>query len=113
MQASGLERLNDPQYDAFVALRDDQPVGAVALYQVGEIGRIVDLYVCLGARRAGIASCLLNYVVAASRRWELRPLCTQVAAENVAARALLGKLGFEEGGTIVGFWRQGAVAIAP
>ena len=112
LAAVQLERLNDPQYDGFVALLDDEPVGMVAVFQVGEIGRICDLYVMPPQRHRGVARALLSYALVTARRWGLQPICAQVDAENAAGRALLAKLGFQESGTIVSFWRPDAPHIA-
>ena len=100
-----LERLDDPRYDGFVALKDDEPVGMIAVYQVGEIGRLCDLFVPGPHRRNGVATALVNYGVQTARRWALRPLCMQIAAHNTAGRALAAKTGFGEDGIIVGFVR--------
>ena len=105
LTAVQLERLNNPQYDGFVALLDDEPVGIVTVFQVGEIGRICDLYVMPAQRHGGVARALLSYAVVTARRWALQPICAQVGAENAAGRALLAKLGFQESGTIVSFCR--------
>ncbi len=98
-----LQRLNDPQYDALVAMVDEQPAGFVAVHQVGEIGRIRDLYVLPQRRRQGIATAMLHYAVATAQRWLLRPICAQAPAADPAGRALFEKLDFEEAGTLVRF----------
>jgi GNAT superfamily N-acetyltransferase len=108
LAAVQLERLNDPQYDGFVALLDDEPVGIAAVFQVGEIGRICDLYVAPSQRQRGAARALLSYAVVTARRWGLQPICAQVDAENDGGRALLAKLGFQESGAVVSFWRPDA-----
>lgn len=102
------ERLNDPQYDAFVAFDPggDEPIGTVTVYQVGEIGRICDLYVARGRRRQNVGRALLAHAAQTARRWALRPICAAVSAKNTAGRALLGAAGFEEGGVIAEFWRS-------
>jgi ribosomal protein S18 acetylase RimI-like enzyme len=106
-----LERLNDPQYDAFVGLTEEQPVGMVTVFQVGQIGRICDLFVLPQARGRGYALALLRYAVATARRWSLRPICAQVEATNTAGRSLLRKAGFQEGGTLVSYCHPQAVEV--
>jgi GNAT superfamily N-acetyltransferase len=103
LTAVQLERLNDPQYDGFVALFEDEPVGIVSVYQVGEIGRVCDLYVARGRRGRGVATALLGQAIQTARRWGLRPICMEVAAQNVPARSLVEKTGFEPGDTIVAY----------
>jgi GNAT superfamily N-acetyltransferase len=100
LTAVQLERLNDPQCDGFVAMRDDEPVGVISVYQVGEIGRLCDLYVGPSHRRTGVATALLHYAIQTARRWGLRPIVVQVARRNAAARSLVEKTAFEEGGRI-------------
>jgi len=46
-----VERLDDHRMDMFVALIDKQPAGVCGLFQVGDIGRIVDVYACRAFRR--------------------------------------------------------------
>jgi len=111
LTAVHLERLNDPQYDGFVALRGDEPVGMVAVFQVGEIGRICDLYVIPAHRRRGAGTALFHHAALTAQRWSLHPICAQVGVENVIGRALYAKSGFEEGGTIVSFVRAGTPQI--
>jgi GNAT superfamily N-acetyltransferase len=96
-----LQRLNDPQYDALVAMLEDRPAGFIAVHQVGEIGRIRDLHVMPAQRRTGVATAMLNYAIATAQRWLLRPICAQVSAEDAAGRALFTGLGFEAAGTLV------------
>ncbi|HMQ15356.1 MAG TPA: GNAT family N-acetyltransferase [Phycisphaerae bacterium] len=105
-----LERLNEPQYDAFVAISGDDPVGMVSLLQVGEIGRICDLYVLPDRRGRGVAAALLAHVISTARRWSLRTLCARVAVENDAALRVFSRAGLEEHGRIVSFSRPDAEA---
>lgn len=111
LTAIQLERLNDPQYDGFVALLDDEPVGVVSVYQVGEIGRLCDLYVAPGRRRRGVATALLGHAIQTARRWGLHPICMQVAAPNAAARSLVQQTGFEPGDTIVAYMDSRAIEV--
>lgn len=108
LTAVQLERLNDPQYDGFVALLDDEPVGICSVFQVGEIGRICDVFVVEKLRRRGVGAAMVSYAVMTARRWSLRPICAEVPADDEPARALFRKLGFEEGGVIVSFRRRTA-----
>jgi GNAT superfamily N-acetyltransferase len=107
LTAVQLERLNDPQYDAFVAMVGDDPVGVGALFQAGDIGRVCDVYVVEAHRRRGIGQAIFGYLLMTARRWALRPICAAVDAANLAGRRLLAKAGFEEGGLIVSFVRPG------
>jgi ribosomal protein S18 acetylase RimI-like enzyme len=97
------ERLNDPQMDMFVALLGGRPAGRCALFQVGDIGRIMDLYVPIPLRRQGIATALLGHVIALAQRVASRVICLEVDATNTAAIKLLEKFGFEDDGLMVEF----------
>ncbi|TWT41812.1 Acetyltransferase (GNAT) family protein [Phycisphaerae bacterium RAS1] len=103
MTALHLDRLNDAGYDAFVALADDQPAGTAALFQVGEIGRVCDVFVMPALRRRGVGRELLRHALAAARRWLLHPTCAAVDARNATGRALLEQAGFVADGTIPWF----------
>lgn len=102
-----LSRMDDPQFDAYLAMIDDQPAGYIALHQVGEIGRIRDLYVAKDCRGTGVAAALLNYALSTAQRWSLRPICVEIPAAARGARAMLDKAGFEEAGRLVQFRAKG------
>ncbi len=106
-----LERLNDPQYDAFVALDGDEPVGMISLLQVGQIGRLCDLYVRKEHRRRSAARQLLHAALSAARRWALHPVVAAVEDRNEAGAGLLCGAGFAEAGRIVSFCRAGFVEV--
>ncbi len=105
-----MSRMDAPEYDGFVALLDERPAGFVALHQVGEIGRVRDLYVTGEMRRRGVASAMLNSLIATARRWALRPICGAVPCDDQPARALCAKVGFEEVGVLAEFHARGAAA---
>jgi len=99
-----LERLNEPQYDGFVALVDDEAVGAVSLLQVGEIGRICDLMVSPAWRGRGVGGELLSHAVRTAQRWLLRPVCAAVWVGKAAALDEFTKAGFARVDTLVSYW---------
>lgn len=103
-----LEHLDDPSYDAFVAVVGGRAAGAVALHQVGEIGRIRDLYVCPAHRRQGIARGLVRYAIQTAVRWRLRPICTLAQADVAGLDPLLRGTGFSPDGTLIEFVQPAA-----
>jgi len=105
------ERLDDPQYEPLVALLDERPAGIAALFQVGPIGRICDVWVAPAARRRGVARGLVTHAVRTAVRWALRPLCAASAEDDAAGRGLLAATGFTEFGTMTHFERPGAVVV--
>lgn len=98
-----LEQLGQPSYDGLVALCDDSPAGYVAVHQVGEIGRVRDLFVCGEHRRSGVARALLRYAVAAARRWALHPICAAAPSDDAALLAAYRGAGFVAGGELIEF----------
>lgn len=97
------ERLNDPQYDMFVALVDRQPAGRCALYQVGDIARLMDLTVLPPFAGRGVEAALTAHALALAKRLTMRNICVQVATDYSTRRTWFESAGFVEDGTIVEF----------
>lgn len=100
-------RLNDPQFDMFVAMLDGQPVGRCAFYQVGDIARIMDLHLLPTNAPGDIERQLLRHVLTMARRVEMRNICTLVRADHAEALHLFTDAGFQRDGEIVEFHRPG------
>ena len=101
------ERLNDPRMDAFVAMLDDQPAGCCTLFEIGDIGRICDLYVRNGNRRRAVGRALVGQVLRLARRLLLRVVCAPVAADNEPALKLFASCGLHPDGSIAEFVAPG------
>ncbi len=99
------ERLDDHRLDAFVAMDGKQPVGLCSLFQVGDIGRIIDLYVAEPFRRRGIGTEMLEHIFAMARRLAVRIVCVDVPADNPAAVAFLEKYAFVPAGKLIEYAR--------
>jgi ribosomal protein S18 acetylase RimI-like enzyme len=97
------ERLDDPNYDMFVALVGGRPAATGTLFQVGEIGRIDDVCVVPAMRRQGVGLTMMAHLVAMSRRLALRYTVLEVDPENAAAIRLYERCGFEPGASYVEF----------
>ena len=93
-----VDRLDDPQYDLFVALLDNRPAGFGALYQVGEIGRIENVFVAEACRHQGVGLSIVAHLLALSRRLALRITCLETEETNIPAQALYARCGFEVDG---------------
>ena len=96
-----VERLDDPQYDMFVALLENQPAGYGALHQVGEIGRIQNVFVAQACRRRGVGRSIVAHLLALSRRLALRITCLETEETNTPAQGLYARCGFEVEGSFV------------
>ena len=102
---AAFERLNDSNYDAFVAMSGDQPVGRVAYLEVGDIGRLAELFVTPAQRGRGIGRGLLWHVRQLVRRLGPRAFVASVPAEDDAGASFLQRAGFSQVGTFTHFVR--------
>lgn len=91
---AGLERLDNAGYDAYVAIVDDRPVGRGALFQVGDIGRVIDLYVLSAYRRRGVGTALLAHVLTIAKRVMARTICLEIEADNLPTQRCVERMGF-------------------
>ncbi len=101
------ERLDDPQLDAVVALVGGRPAGRCALYQVGDICRVLHFAVLAGHEARGTGGALLGHVLALARRLEMRHVYTQVDRRRTQRIAFFEQAGFVCDGTLVEFCRAG------
>ena len=99
----GLERLDEASYEAYVAIRGEEAVGRCALFQVGDIGRVIDLYVPVRYRRQGVATALVGHVLAVAKRLLMRTICSEVYADHEGAVRCVEKAGFVRDGKMVEF----------
>src|SRR5438067_1819420 len=56
---AAMAHLDDPHYDALLALKDGQAVAKVGVLAVGEIGRIEPMFVAESSRRQGIGRAMM------------------------------------------------------
>lgn len=103
LMAAATERLDEPQMDAFVALLDGAPAGHCTLFQVGDIGRIVDLFVVELFRRGGVATALMGHLLRMARRLTMRITCMEIPSDSVAALTLCERCGLVQDGTTTEF----------
>lgn len=99
------ERLNDPQYDMFVAMVDGAPAGRCALYQVGDIARLMDLEVRDPFAHRGVREALTAHVLALAKRLMMRNICVLVDETDADRREWFERAGFMADGRIVEYER--------
>lgn len=104
-------RLDDPQYDTYVALIDNAPAGRCSLYQVGDIARVMDMAVLPAFAQGDVERALLGHALVLAKRLEMRFVCVQVDAGADRCLQLFVSAGFVADGEIVEYERD--VAIAP
>lgn len=102
----GLERLNDANYDAFVAMRGDSPAGRAAYFEVGDIARLTDVYVAPLHRRAGVGGGLVCHFLHLARRLLPRIIVADCPSNGGAVDAMLHSCGFRACGSLVRFDRD-------
>jgi ribosomal protein S18 acetylase RimI-like enzyme len=106
-----------PACYVFLAYRDDQPVGfsicfvGFSTFQARPLLNIHDIFVDSSVRGRGIGAMLLAHVEAKARELNCCRLTLEVRQDNVAARGLYRKIGFDQ--VVVGpqrvpmeFWRK-------
>ena len=99
------ERLNDPQFDMFVATVDGRPAGRCALYQVGDIARVMDLSVLAPFADRGVDAALVLHVLALAKRLAMRNICVQVDELSERKPKWFERFGFAVDGTVEEFDR--------
>ena len=84
----------------------DTLAGFILAQQVCPSSDIIELVVSPSIRRIGIATGLLNQLVALSRRRNISELFLEVAEDNQAAQALYQKRGFQNVGKRAGYYQH-------
>lgn len=101
-----LDRLNDAQYESFVALRGDEPVGAAALHTVGDLGAMHGVNVVPSARRTGVGGQLVSRIMQTAKRWRLESVYVGISLDNEAAIGLAKSRGFARIGDVPRWIRE-------
>lgn len=105
-EAAMAEILAMPGSFGALALVGDQPVGLVIALAVGTEAEILTLAVLPKFRRRGMAGRLLAWVADRLSAAGCQRLLLEVAEDNAAARALYGKLGFDQTGRRPSYYRR-------
>ncbi len=102
----GAERLDDPNYDSFVALMDGKPVGRGTLFQVGDIALITDLAVV--GRHSGhhVEQVLLAHLLALAKRLAVPHICAMLKSDERTWSTMFESAGLVRDGEFVEFVRD-------
>lgn len=92
--------LDDPHWDALLALRDGAAVAHAGVLAVGEIGRIDQVFVSEKFRRQGIGRTMMGRVLEICARSLFKHVMLSVVPENREAIGLYEQLGFRKIGQI-------------
>lgn len=98
-------RLDNASFNAFVAMRGDEPLGRAAYLEVGDIARVMDIHVMAAARRQGAGRALIAHMLQIARRLLPRIVVACPPQESSAAMGFLTHCGFVASGTIPQFIR--------
>jgi len=99
------ERMDDPSFEMFVAMAGKEPAGRCALYQVGDIARVMDLHVLPGFADHSVHVALLWHVLSLAKRLAMRNICALIEEEDGVRREWFRDAGFIEDGAITEFQR--------
>jgi ribosomal protein S18 acetylase RimI-like enzyme len=95
--------LDDPHYDALLALKDGIAIAHVGVFSMGESGFIEDFYVSPTFRRHGIGTIMLCRAMEICARSLFKYVLLRVLPDNEIAIALYKKFGFVRIGDFVEF----------
>jgi ribosomal protein S18 acetylase RimI-like enzyme len=95
--------LDDPHYDALLALQDGAAVGRIGVLAVGEVGRVDQVYVAEAHRRRGIGRTLMSRALEICARSLFRHVLLSLEPGNDPARSLYEQVGFRMVGHITSY----------
>ncbi len=104
--ASFLQMIEKEDTAYFVAEENGQLLGGCGLLMIAGEGNITNVVVAPGARRRGVATGLLTYLMAEGDRAGLSAYTLEVRVSNAAAIGLYGKLGFVSEGIRPNFYEK-------
>ncbi len=107
------ERLDDPQFDLFVALLEGQAAGRCALFQVGDIARVMAHEILPGFDESAVDRALLNHVLGLAKRLGMHSIVAQVDNVDAAQLAKFEQAGFVVDGSIIEFEPEDTSPEAP
>jgi ribosomal protein S18 acetylase RimI-like enzyme len=100
-----MSHLDDPHWEALIALADRKPVARVGVLAVGEIGMIEPLFVSEPFRRQGIGRTMLSRALEICARSLFKHVLIGVSPDNDPAKALYSTVGFRKIGEFTEYMR--------
>jgi GNAT superfamily N-acetyltransferase len=101
LAAATMARLDDPHWDAILALQNGQPVAHIGVLSIGDMGRIDGLFVHPDHRRKGLAKIMLARAMEVCIRSVFRHVFAEIGPDNAPAVHLARTAGFEPVGSLV------------
>jgi len=102
---SALLHLDDPHWDALLALREGKPVAHAGVLAAGDVGRIDQVYVSPEFRRRGIGRTMMGRALEICARSLFKHVMLYVNPASSDAPALYAQLGFRKIGQLVTYVR--------
>ncbi|HWP39502.1 MAG TPA: GNAT family N-acetyltransferase, partial [Tepidisphaeraceae bacterium] len=99
--------LDDPHYDALLALKQGTAVAHVGVLAMGEIGVIQELYVAPAFREQHIGTSMMWRALEICGRSLFRHVFAGVDPDDAIAQHLLAKLGFRRVGQFIAYEKPG------
>jgi GNAT superfamily N-acetyltransferase len=96
---AGVMHLDDPHYDALLALHEGSAIAMAGVLSVGEIARIAQVFVSAAHRRQGVGATMLARALEICARSLHKHIFLSVTPDQTAAAALYRQFGFRELGT--------------
>ena len=95
--------LDDPHYDALIAMKDGVAIAHVGVLAMGETGVIEDVFVSENFRRRGVGAIMMSRALEICARSLFKHIMLGVAPDNDTAIRLYKKCGFRKIGDFVEF----------
>ncbi len=111
LAGAAMLHLDDPHFDALLALLDGQPVAHAGVLAVGEIGRIDQVYVAESHRRRGLGRLMLARALEICARAQFRHVMLSISSTNSPALALYRRIGFVPVGSIPAYFAPDILAV--
>ena len=106
LAAAILAHLDDPHWDALLALKGGTAVATVGVLAVGELGAIGELFVSAPFRRQGIGRTMLDRAMEICARSLFKHVMLGVPPDNAPAAQLYKRFGFRPVGQVISFRRE-------
>jgi hypothetical protein len=100
---AALSHLDDPHYDALLALAGDRAVSSLGVHLVGELAQLQQLYVAPAHRRQRVATLMVNRGLEICARSLSKHIFALIDPADEAARALAASFGFDRIGVFERF----------
>jgi GNAT superfamily N-acetyltransferase len=100
VRRAALSLLHFSEYRSYVCLYRGLVAGRIGMLTVGRLGRVKSNFLGRDFRRMGVATAMLNNVVAEAKGLGCELVCSEVDANNFPSLELYYRAGFEPVGTM-------------